>query len=123
MFIVLGSVSQIMYRLSFTPARLEAAFAQVLRDQQGNPISATPVEKAIALIRTGMLIRTALVQASAFMGLVVLLIAALNNVLLTTTWLWVNVIPAGVLFGLIISTFPTSKTMQRIFETNILHLH
>jgi len=121
MLIALAGAGQVIFRTRFTPARLESAFIDDLRDQQGHPIAATAVEKAIAFIRTAMLIRTALFEASAFFGLTVLIIAATNGVLLTVPWLWVNGIPLAILLVMIAFTFPTNDRMQSIFETNILH--
>ena len=121
MSIVLGSAGHLLYRSRFTPRRLESAFLDELLDRQGHPIAATSPEKAITFIRTAMLLRTALSEASAFFGITVLMIASTHGLLLTVSWLWVNVVPVVMLWTLTASTFPTSNTMQRIFETNIQH--
>lgn len=117
--VVLGSVGQLIYRSRFSAKQLESAYSNDLRDREGNPIVATPAEKAIYFIRASMLIRTALFEVSTFIGLVALMIAATNGLLLSVDWLWINILPLVIFISLIVFTFPTRDRMLRIFENNI----
>jgi len=112
-------IKQFVYRSRFSARQLETAYRNDLHDQQGNVLDATPAEKAIAFIRTSMLIRTAMFEGPAFFGLAVLMIAAQNGVLVSGSWLWINALPLAVLIALIVITFPTREKVITIFENNI----
>jgi hypothetical protein len=118
-FVVLSSVGQFIYHSSFSAKRLETAYSNDLHDREGNPIAATPTEKAIIAIRTAMLIRTALYEGSAFLGLAVLMMAATNGFLFSVDWLWINALPFLVHLIIIVFTFPTRNRVINIFENNI----
>lgn len=114
--VVLGSVGQLIYRSRFSAKQLESAYSNDLRDREGNPIVATPAEKAIYFIRASMLIRTALFEVSTFIGLVALMIAATNGLLLSVDWLWINILPLVIFISLIVFTFPTRDRMAEFNE-------
>ncbi len=118
-FVVLGSVGQFIYHSCFSAKRLETAYSNDLHDREGNPIAATPSEKAISVIRVAVLIRTALFEGSAFLGLVVLMTAATNGFLSSVDWLWINALPFLVNLIIIVFTFPTRNRVLNIFENSI----
>jgi hypothetical protein len=119
MLVALSSVGQIVYRSRFSAQQLESAYSNDLHDREGNLITATSAEKAISFIRTSMLIRTALFEGSTFFGLAVLMMAATNGLLLSVSWLWINVLPLVIFIALIVFTFPTRDRLFSIFENNI----
>lgn len=119
MFVALSSVGQLVYRSRFSAKQLESAYSNDLRDREGNPIAATPAEKAFYFIRSSMLIRTALFEGSTFFGVAALMIAATNGLLLSVSWIWINVLPLVVFIALIVITFPTKNKILSIFENNI----
>jgi len=119
MFVALSSVGQFVYRSRFSAKQLESAYSNDLHDREGTIITATPAIKAISFIRTSMLIRTALFEGSTFFGLAVLMIAATNGLLLSVSWLWINVAPLIIFIALIVFTFPTRDRLVSIFENNV----
>jgi hypothetical protein len=119
-FIVDFVIGYFLYHSQFKPERLEVAYSSDLKDQNGNIIPASPAEKAVSLIRTSMLIRTAMFEGAAFFGLATLLIGAQQGALNTVPWVWINVLPLFVLLIWVMITFPTANRLENIFEANIL---
>ena len=102
-------------------------FAQSTLDELGTKDLVTPrggtytepAEKALMLIRTASILRLAMYEAVAMVGLVVLLLAVIDRVLEPNLWLWVNIIPTLILFALIALTFPTRDRIETVFRTHI----
>ena len=114
-------IGRFLYFSQFKPERLEAAYSSEFKDQNGNIIPASPAEKAVSLIRTSMLIRTALFEGAAFFGLATLMIGAQQGALEILPWVWINVFPLLALLIWVLSTFPTANRLESIFEANILN--
>jgi hypothetical protein len=119
-FLVDFAIGYFLYHSQFRPNRLEAVYSSDLLDKNGNVIPASPAEKAISLIRTSMLIRTALFEGAAFFGLATLMVGAQQGALSTVSWVWVNALPLLVLLIWIVIMFPTSNRLEKIFEDNII---
>ena len=119
-FLLTFIIGHFVYNMQFKSERLESAYSSDLKDKNGNIISASPAEKAVSLIRTSMLIRTALLEGSAFFGLAVLLVGAQQGAIISYSWIWINALPLLVLIIWVIVTFPTSSRLEKIFETKII---
>lgn len=81
--------------------------------------AALPAEAAadgIRFLRKAIIIRLALMEAPAFFGLTICLVAALNGVLHEHPRYWANAWPAIILIVFIITTFPTSDRLMATFD-------
>jgi hypothetical protein len=120
-FVVFAGIGNLLYRSRLRPARLQSEFEGESPDRRGNLVGGALVDKVIGIIRSAMILRTALLEAAAFLGLMVLMFAATEGVLLSTQWLWLNLIPVAGLCIFVASTFPTAGRLQHIYETHFLH--
>jgi hypothetical protein len=119
-FLADAAIGYFLYHAQFKPDRLEKAYSSDLLDKDGNTIPASPADKAVSIIRTSMLIRTALLEGAAFFGLATLMVGAQQGAFSTVPWIWINALPLLVLLLWVMMTFPTSNRLERIFEENIL---
>jgi hypothetical protein len=109
----------LLYNSRFSGDRLKEAYANDLLDRAGNRLEATPAEKAVSLMRTALLIRTAMLEAAAFFGLVCLIVPASGGSLYSIPWIWINAAPLFVLATFVVTTFPTAGRLEDLFETKI----
>ncbi len=113
---VLGSM---LYNSRFSESNLQNAVTMDVIGPDGQPHNATLAERAVNVIRTAMLIRTALLEGASFFGLAGMMIAATKGTLFAVPWVWVNVVPLVVLIIFVVLTFPTPERLEEIFETRI----
>lgn len=112
-------VGSMLYHSRFSESNLQNALSVNVIGPDGRPHDATLAERAVNVIRTAMLIRTALLEGASFFGLAGMMIAATNGSLFTIPWVWVNVVPLVVLIAFVVLTFPTPGRLEEIFETQI----
>lgn len=74
---------------------------------------------ALQLLRTAVIIRLALIEAPAVIGLVICLVAALQGVLTDYPRYWINAVPAIILIFFVAATFPTSDRLTSIMQKRI----
>lgn len=72
-----------------------------------------------AAIRTAMIVRVAIVEASAQLGIVVCFIAATNGVLAQNPSYWINLLTTLLLLAFLIITFPTRKKIENVFASSM----
>lgn len=118
-FVTAFAAGHFLYASRFSETNLKNTYDSDLHDADGNPIEATPAEKALSLLRTALLIRTALLEGASFFGLATLIIASTGGFLFNLTWIWVNAIPLATLCGFVVVTFPTPARLERVFEVRI----
>ncbi|MBI2620428.1 MAG: hypothetical protein HYW57_10135 [Ignavibacteriales bacterium] len=111
-------LSSFLYEKQFRPERLRTLATQPLRTPEGNQVE-DPVEKCLSIIRTGIILRLAMLEAAAFFGLVVCTIAALNGVLVQNTEYAFNAITPLFFLMVVIMTFPTAQRLEEIFRAKI----
>jgi len=109
-----------VYNSFFKPERLQAAFSSEPINNEGRPISASPAEKAVSLIRTAILVRTASLEGAAIFGLASFTLAAQQGALKTVPWIWFDILPLIVLLLWVIISFPTPDRLEKIFETKMI---
>ncbi|MBX2992483.1 MAG: hypothetical protein KF749_15125 [Bacteroidetes bacterium] len=80
-----------------------------------NP-DADRVSAFLSRVRTAQIVRLALYEGAAFMGLVVCMLAAMNGTLHVHPIYWWNVASTAILAGLIVLTFPTRTKIIQIFH-------
>lgn len=76
--------------------------------------------KAVQQQRAAMIVRMALLEGSAFFGLVICLLATTNGVLGTAPEYWINLLSPFLLIGFGIATFPTKERLVSWFEERFL---
>jgi hypothetical protein len=116
--IVLYGAAAWLFRSRFSPSRLEALGKGDLVKAGGESTS-DPALKALLQMRTAHILRLALYEGVAMVGLVVLLLAVVNRALEGNPWLWVNILSTVILAGLIAVTFPTPDRLETLFRTHI----
>jgi hypothetical protein len=77
-------------------------------------------EKAIQQQRAAMITRMALLEGSAFFGLVICLLGAMNGVIRTAPEYWINLLSPVLLVAFGVATFPTKERLVAWFEERFL---
>ncbi len=108
-----------LFNASFTEENLKESEAAVPMGQDGTLLKDSPSIRAAAVIRSAMLQQSAVTEASAMLGLVVLTIAATGGYLFSVPWIWLNALPIAVHTLMIIVTFPTADHLTAVFEKKI----
>lgn len=88
------------------------AFAAILRAERVAAIvrgedAGEGAARLLDLVRTAYILRLAILEAPAMLGLVVCLLATMNGALASRPALWLNALPAALLVAFSLATFPT----------------
>lgn len=75
------------------------------------------IERALGSMRNGLIVRLAMIEASAIFGTAVCLIGVMKGVLPKESIYWFNLAPLAVLFGYSITNFPSKSKIISVFET------
>lgn len=90
------------------------------RQLAGSAKDANPEENPALMflirVRTAQIIRLALFEGTAFLGLIVLMQGAINGILHVHPVYWWKVASTAILAGLIILTFPTKAKIMQLFN-------
>jgi hypothetical protein len=74
------------------------------------------IERALSSMRNGLIVRLAMIEASAIFGVAVCLIGVMRGVLPKESIYWFNLAPLAMLFGYSITNFPSKSKIVSIFE-------
>jgi hypothetical protein len=77
-------------------------------------------EKAVLQQRAALIIRIALLEGSAFFGLVICMLGATNGVLQASPEYWINLLSPVLIIGFGIATFPSKERLVSWFEERFL---
>ncbi|NUM81407.1 hypothetical protein HUU42_11435 [bacterium] len=110
--------STFIYNLQFTENKLREAVAKTFKDEKGLPIT-DPVSKCIVIIRTAMILRLAMLEASAIFGIVICLLAVTNGVMHHYPEYWLNLITAALFLSLVVMLFPNRERIEGIFVNKV----
>jgi len=108
-----------LFNRRFSPENLEKAYVRNFVDKRGRTLASTPPEKLVLLIRTGYIMRAALLEGAAFFGLMTLLVAAQSGLLTTQPLLWLNAGSALYEMAFILFNLPTAGKQVTFFEERI----
>lgn len=98
-----------LYQRSFSRETLESRFSN-------GEISA---DGALAVVRTALIVRLAMMEGAAMMGVLVCLYAGMGGVLQSNSVFWVNMIsPAAMLF-FVARNYPTRDELMSIYEEGV----
>jgi F0F1-type ATP synthase membrane subunit c/vacuolar-type H+-ATPase subunit K len=84
--------------------------------EEGENGQNTQVQRALGSMRNGLIVRLAMIEASAIFGIAVCLIGVMRGVLPKESMYWFNMAPLAVLFGYSITNFPSKSKIISIFE-------
>lgn len=110
------TVARVVFNLLLSSTALQGGVSKEMKDAQGRIIS-NPSEKILAMIRSALIIRLAMIEAPALFGLVICLIATLNGTVFETPSIWLNASTSLILIGFVILTFPNKERLEEIFNT------
>lgn len=78
------------------------------------------IEKAVQQQRAAMIVRMALLEGSAFFGLVICLLGCTNGVLQAAPEYWINLLSPCLVIGFGVATFPSKERLVSWFEERFL---
>ncbi len=116
---VLLVLSAMLFNAQFSDARLRSGVNLTLNDAKGRPLTDNG-SRCLALMRTAMILRLAMLEGPALFGLVICLLGAMNGFLHTHPLYWVNAASALYFIGYVVQTFPNRQRMEEIFQTRVL---
>jgi len=108
----------LLYNTQFSRTRLSKAAQRVYKDTRGQPVT-SPAGKCLAIIRTAIILRLALLDAAANFGLATCLLAAMGGVLSEHPEYWANAATGVFLIAYVLVTFPTPDRVRNIFLDKI----
>lgn len=82
-----------------------------------------PPQRCLALIRVGTIMRLAMFQGVAFLGLTVCLLGSIWGVLKAHPIFWVNGLSAVAMILLAVTTFPTKERLEAVFRRRFSDRH
>jgi hypothetical protein len=113
------AAARFVYEARFKPGQLMRGLQLEPRDASGNITASTPAQKCIAIIRSALILRFALLQTAAFFGLVTCVAGVTSGVMASHPEYWANLISGAVLVTFGLATFPNRERVVRIFEERI----
>ncbi len=109
--------SRFLFDMMFSSARIESA----VNGWKLARLSAA-AEKYLAVMRSAVIIKMALLEMPAFFGLVVCFIGVTNGVLKVESIYWANLISYAALVFLLLKNFPTKERLIELFKNKLGHL-
>lgn len=113
------SIAKLIGERPYAEANLQDAANREFRHRSGEILASSPAEKCLVIIRTADILRLALLEGSAFLGLTTLTIAIAGRQLNSVPLYWINIAPAVVLLLYVARTFPTRERLEEIFAAKI----
>lgn len=111
-----------MSRRSLTEESLKSAAEKPFFDKNRRPVE-DPAEKCYLLLLRSMIIRMALFEATALVGLMVILIAMRMGVLGQYPFFWLNLLTLVILIVVTARTIPSKERFEQIFRDRIVAVH
>ena len=115
-FLITFTISRYIFESFFTMN----FFSKFYNKEEDTTNSAT-AKYWIGKLRTAEIIRSALREASALMGLVVCIYSIQTEVIFSNAEYWINCIPAVLFIGHIIINFPTKEKYINFYQNKILN--
>ncbi len=112
------TVSRVVFNLLLGPSAWKDGTVKTFKDSQGRTVT-DPAEKILAMIRSALIVRLAMLEAPALFGLVICLLAITNGTIYHTSIIWLNAITALILIGFVIRTFPNKERLEEIFNSRV----
>lgn len=109
--------SRFLFDMMFSSARIESA----VNDWKLARLS-TAAEKYLAVMRSAVIVKMALLEMPTFFGLVVCFIGVTNGVMNAEYLYWANLISYAALVFLLLKDFPTKERLLEMFRQRLGHL-
>lgn len=107
---------RVLFERQFSSYNLKDSLSRPMTTQEGRIIEMTAGQRCISIIRTAFIIRLALFEGSAFLGLAVSMIAALRGAAAVDPQYLFNMITAAAAIAFIGVTFPSREHFEGIFQ-------
>lgn len=116
--VAIGSwiAGKVLFERQFSSYNLKDALARPMTTQEGRIIEMSAGQRCISMIRTAFIIRLALFEGSAFLGLAVSLLAVLGGAAAVDPQYLFNMITAAVAIAFIGVTFPSKEHFEGVFQ-------
>jgi len=116
--VAIGSwiAGKIIFERQFSAYNLKAGLTSPVTTPEGRILDMSPGQRCISIIRTAFIIRLALFEGSAFLGLGVAMIAVLRGAAAVDPQYLLNMVTAAVAIVFIGVSFPSKELFERIFQ-------
>ena len=111
------ALSGVLYGSMLTPERLEAAAGgePAPGESEGRALG----RRVVAAIQTAMILRFAVLESAAIMGLAACLIGVFNGGLRAQPLYWLNAVPAGLFLAYVLSHLPEPERFREVFREKV----
>ena len=111
--------SKLFYNLQFSMKNLQNYVTKNFNNASGNPLPLTPAQRCLSLIRSAGIMRLAVLESSAFCGLVFTLLAVQTGAAFLSPVYLLNALSIIPMLVAIAVTFPSADKLEGIFESKI----
>ncbi len=112
-------IGKVLYDRQFSEQNLKRAVSKEFKDNEGKILDLSPPKKCIMIIRTASLVRLAIFEGAAFIGLAVTLQVVISGIGSFQQFYYLNALSILPLLGYIILNFPNAERIEEIFRTRI----
>ncbi len=112
-------IGKVLYDRQFSEQNLKRAVSKEFKDNEGKILDLSPPKKCIMIIRTASLVRLAIFEGAAFIGLAVTLQVVISGIGYIESSYYLNALSILPLLGYIILNFPNAERIEEIFRTRI----
>ena len=114
--ILMWTFGRSLFEKQFSEENLGRVRNETFADKEGNPIVITPAQQCMSVIRTASIIRLATLEAAAFFGIVVSVVAVTNGAAQDKPVYLLNLASTVLFVGLVAATFPNAERLEATFE-------
>src|SRR5512140_2846422 len=108
LFLLAILLAQFLSGVLFSPDRLSQVAESIPAEVLG--------EKCVAMQRTAIIGRLAILEGASFFGLAICLLGVMNHVMQTEPSYWLNAVSTGLFLAYGVATFPTKDNLMEWFE-------
>jgi hypothetical protein len=114
-----AAMASILFRNFFSERQLAAAAKRTVRDSRGQTLT-DPASKALAHVRSAIVLRLAVLEAPALFGLVICFLMVTNGAATVAPMYLLNALSAAGFIVYIATTFPNKDRLSGIFNEFVL---
>ncbi len=114
-----AAMANILFRSLFSERQLAAAAERKVRDRRGQVLT-DPASKALAHVRSAIILRLAVLEAPALFGLVICLLTVTSGVAAVVPIYLLNALSAAGFIVYVATTFPNKDRLSGIFNEFVL---
>ncbi len=103
----------------FSEANLAGAVTKSFRNKAGASLDLSPAQRCLAVIRIAFILRVALMEMAAYLGLAVTMMAAVNGIGAIEPAYFMNAATTLPVLAYILINFPTAEKIEEVFKAKI----